>query len=244
MICRSSDKLGKAFTEPHCNVSLHVDSKWFESFLQATDSKVTKTTDILTQVDSTNLRQPQAAHGYETYKCLKHGHQCPFIRLCLLCFGSVLTFPYLNILKSHFWAWVTDQHFSIEREHDVHFCEVDHATCHITRLPLAAKWLVSNMPTLGLKRRSREFSIIKGLAHFYNPSESASHLEAIEDIGQLVSTKFSIRTNTRPGPAHSHLSNSHSLKLKVPLPLCDGVRFLSSEHSDFITTGAARSMPT
>lgn len=66
MICRRSDELGKAFTEPHGNVSFHVDSKWFKSLLQATDGKVTKAADILSQVDSSNLWQAQTAHGYET----------------------------------------------------------------------------------------------------------------------------------------------------------------------------------
>lgn len=71
-----------------------------------------------------------------------------------------------------------------------------------------------------------------------------SHLKAIEDIRQLICTKFSVCTNIGPGPAHSHLSNCHSFKLKVPLPLCNSVRFLCSEHSDFISTGAAWSMST
>lgn len=65
MICRRSDELGKALAEPHGNVSFHVDSKWFKSLLQATDGKVTKTADVLTQVDPANLGQAQTAHRYE-----------------------------------------------------------------------------------------------------------------------------------------------------------------------------------
>lgn len=70
-----------------------------------------------------------------------------------------------------------------------------------------------------------------------------SHLEAIEDIRQLICTKFSVCANSGPGPAHSHLPDCHSLKLKVPLPLCDTIRLLCSEHSDLVSTGAAWTMP-
>ena len=65
MISRCSDELGKAFAEPHGNVSFHVDSKGLKSLLQATDGKVTETADILTQVDPSNLGQAQTAHRYE-----------------------------------------------------------------------------------------------------------------------------------------------------------------------------------
>lgn len=65
MINRCSDKLGKALAEPHGNVSFHVNSKGFKSLLQATDGKVTKTADILTQIDPADLGQAQTAHRYE-----------------------------------------------------------------------------------------------------------------------------------------------------------------------------------
>lgn len=65
MICRHSDELGKALAKPHGNVSFHVDCKGFKSLLQATDGKVTKTADVLTQVDSPDLGQAQTAHRYE-----------------------------------------------------------------------------------------------------------------------------------------------------------------------------------
>lgn len=65
MISRHIDKLGKAFAEPHGNVSFHVDSKGFKSLLQATDGKITKTADILTQVDPADLGQAQTAHRYK-----------------------------------------------------------------------------------------------------------------------------------------------------------------------------------
>lgn len=65
MISRCIDVLGKAFAEPHSNVSFHVDSKGFESLLQPTDRKKTKTADVLTQVEPADLGQAQTAHRYE-----------------------------------------------------------------------------------------------------------------------------------------------------------------------------------
>lgn len=55
MLSSHIDELGKALAEPHGNVSFHVDSKGFKSLLQATDGKVTKTADVLTQVDPADL---------------------------------------------------------------------------------------------------------------------------------------------------------------------------------------------
>lgn len=69
-------------------------------------------------------------------------------------------------------------------------------------------------------------------------------LKAIEDIRQLICSKFCVGTNTRSCPANSHLSNCYSFKLKVPFPLCDSIRFLCSENSDFISPRAARSLCT
>lgn len=66
MIGWCNDELGKAFTEPHSDISFHIDSKRFKSFLQTADSKITQTADILTQVNPTNLRHAQTAHRYET----------------------------------------------------------------------------------------------------------------------------------------------------------------------------------
>lgn len=66
----------------------------------------------------------------------------------------MLTLSYINILKSHLRARVTDQHFSIQCKHNVHLCEVNHTSDHITRLPLSPKGLHSQMPTLGLKKEA------------------------------------------------------------------------------------------
>lgn len=97
------------------------------------------------------------------------------------------------------------------------------------------------MPTLSLKKKSVKFQL--GIPSQVHTLGSAPNLEAIEDIRQLVCTKFSVGTYTGPGPAHPHLSDSHSLKLKVPLALCDTIGFLCSKHSDFVSTGAAWSGP-
>lgn len=59
-------KLGQTFTEPHRNVSLHIDGKRFESFLQATDGEVAQAADVLTKVNSSNLRQAQGTNRDET----------------------------------------------------------------------------------------------------------------------------------------------------------------------------------
>lgn len=59
-------KLGQTFTEPHGNVSLHIDGKRFKSFLQATDGKVAQAADVLTKVNPPDLRQAQGAHWDKT----------------------------------------------------------------------------------------------------------------------------------------------------------------------------------
>lgn len=59
-------KLRQTFTEPHGYVSLHIDSKRFKSFLQATDGKVAQAADILPKVNPPNLRQPQGAYWDKT----------------------------------------------------------------------------------------------------------------------------------------------------------------------------------
>lgn len=59
-------KLRQTFAEPHGCVSFHVDGKRLESFLQATDGKVAQAADILTQINSSNLRQAQSTHWNKT----------------------------------------------------------------------------------------------------------------------------------------------------------------------------------
>ena len=59
-------KLGQTFTEPHGNVSFHVDGKWFKSFLQATNGKVAQAADILTEINPSDLRQAQSTHWDKT----------------------------------------------------------------------------------------------------------------------------------------------------------------------------------
>lgn len=60
-------KLRQTFTKPHGNVSLHIDSKRFKSFLQATDGKVAQAADILTKINPSNLRQAQGTHWDKTW---------------------------------------------------------------------------------------------------------------------------------------------------------------------------------
>lgn len=59
-------KLGQTFTEPHGNVSLHVDGKRFESFLEATDGKVAQAADVLTKIYPADLRQAERTYRDET----------------------------------------------------------------------------------------------------------------------------------------------------------------------------------
>lgn len=56
VISRHRHKLGQTFTEPHGDVSLHIDGKRFKSFLQATNGKIAQAADILTQINPSNLR--------------------------------------------------------------------------------------------------------------------------------------------------------------------------------------------
>lgn len=65
VVCRRVNELWKTLAEPHGNISFHVNGKWFKSLLQATYGKVTKTADILAQVDPGDLGQTQTAHWYE-----------------------------------------------------------------------------------------------------------------------------------------------------------------------------------
>ncbi len=66
VIGRYRHKLGQTFTEPHGNVSLHIDGKRFKSFLQATNGKVAQAADILTKINPSNLRQAQGTHWDKT----------------------------------------------------------------------------------------------------------------------------------------------------------------------------------
>ncbi len=69
--------------------------------------------------------------------------------------AQILTVSNLNVFEGHFRARIADQHLSIKSEHDVHFNEVYHAPHHITRLPLTAKWLITNVPSLSLQEEQR-----------------------------------------------------------------------------------------
>lgn len=62
MVYRHRYKLGQALAEPHGDISLHVDGKRFEPFLQTTDCEVTQTAHILAKVNTAHLRQSKTAH--------------------------------------------------------------------------------------------------------------------------------------------------------------------------------------
>lgn len=62
----NGNELRQALTEPHSDVSLHVDGKRFKSFLQATDGKISQTAHILTEIDPSNLGQAKGADWNET----------------------------------------------------------------------------------------------------------------------------------------------------------------------------------
>lgn len=54
------DKSRQTFAEPHRDLTVHVDSKRFESLLQATCCVVLEGASIFPQIHATNLRQTEA----------------------------------------------------------------------------------------------------------------------------------------------------------------------------------------
>lgn len=54
-------ELRQTFTEPHGDVTLHVDGKGFKSFLQATDGKVAQAADVPAEINPSHLGQAQGA---------------------------------------------------------------------------------------------------------------------------------------------------------------------------------------
>lgn len=59
MIFGNIDKSRKALAKPHGDFSVHVDSKWLKSFLQATHGVIFEGTGILAQVHTSNLGKAQ-----------------------------------------------------------------------------------------------------------------------------------------------------------------------------------------
>ena len=169
-------KLRQTFTKPHGNVPFHIDSKRFKSFLQATNCKVAQAADILTKINPSHLRQAHSTHWDKTWGVKKE--EIKNLWQTFLSRGSAnlvhqltLTFPNFNFLKSHLWAWVTDQHFSIECEHDVHLSQINHTTNYIAWLPLTAEEFIANMPSLSLEKEymtksSKKYNFKLNI-HFY-----------------------------------------------------------------------------
>lgn len=54
-------ELRQTFTEPHGDVTFHVDGKGFKSFLQATDGKIAQAADVLAEINPSHLGQAQGA---------------------------------------------------------------------------------------------------------------------------------------------------------------------------------------
>lgn len=71
---------------------------------------------------------------------------------------------------------------------------------------------------------------------------NTTHLVAVEDVGQLVSTQLRVRAHAGPRPAHPHLTRRHRLELKVPLPLGDGVRLLRPEDAHLVPAGVLQAV--
>lgn len=61
VISGNGHKLGQALAKPHCDVSFHVDGEWLKAFLEAADGEVAQTANILTKVNTPNLRKTQSA---------------------------------------------------------------------------------------------------------------------------------------------------------------------------------------
>lgn len=60
-------KLRQPLAEPHGDVPVHVDSKRFVAFLQATDGEVLQSADVFTKVHSPHLTYTQTAHWNKTW---------------------------------------------------------------------------------------------------------------------------------------------------------------------------------
>lgn len=65
MILWNIDKCRKALAEPHCNISVHVDSERLKALLQATHGIKLEGTGICAEIHAANLRQTQRADGHE-----------------------------------------------------------------------------------------------------------------------------------------------------------------------------------
>lgn len=56
----------------------------------------------------------------------------------------------------------------------------------------------------------------------------------IENVRQLIRSKFHIRPDVGSCPPHTHLSGGNGLKLEVPLPRLHRVELLSPENADLL----------
>lgn len=71
MILWHVDKGWEALAEPHCNISVHVDSKRLKALLEATHGIKLKSTGVHPEIHATDLRQPQTADGHKACRIVK-----------------------------------------------------------------------------------------------------------------------------------------------------------------------------
>lgn len=65
MILRHVDKRWEALAEPHCNISVHVDSKRLKALLEAAHGIKLEGTGVHPEIHAADLRQPQRADGHK-----------------------------------------------------------------------------------------------------------------------------------------------------------------------------------
>lgn len=68
MILGYIEKGGQALAEPHGDLPVHVDSEGLKTFLETIHGVVLKSTGVLAQVHTSDLRHSQTAHRDETWR--------------------------------------------------------------------------------------------------------------------------------------------------------------------------------
>lgn len=66
MILWHIDKRWEALAEPHCNISVHVDSERLKALLETTHGVKLEGTSICPKIHAANLRQPQGADRHKS----------------------------------------------------------------------------------------------------------------------------------------------------------------------------------
>lgn len=71
MILWHIDKCWEALAEPHCNISIHVDSKRLKALLEAAHGIKLEGTGIHPEIHAADLRQSQRADGHKACRIVK-----------------------------------------------------------------------------------------------------------------------------------------------------------------------------